>query len=130
MEIDPKPYEWPSFANNRFRRRPGCELDVRRVNPAGVPYYIVEPRYKRPLGYAYNKPAALSFEERLADRLCNACEKRDKRYDIPTQDKRIEHGRVSKLFRRATKERFDSIRKIHGIETTAIREKLAQVGQE
>jgi hypothetical protein len=117
------------FANDRFRPR-SRELVVRRADQARVrkTQYIVQPRHKRPLGYSYNKPASVSFEERLADRLSNAGEKRDKRYDIPTEDERIQHGRQSKLFRRATKENFPSVREKHGIETTAIREKLAQVG--
>jgi len=130
-ENDPKTCAKPHFAHNRFR--PGRrELVIRRVDQARVRdnKYVVQARPKRPPGYSYNKPAAVSFEERLADRLSQACEKRDKRYDIPTEDERIQHGRESKLFRRATKERFPTVRETHGIETTAIREKLAQVGPE
>lgn len=121
----------PLYAHNKYR--PGRrELVVRRVDQARVrdTKYVAQTRPKRPAGYQYNKLHGISFEERLADRLCGESDKRDRRYDIPTEGERIQHGRDSKLFRRVTKEIWPTIQETHGIEVQTIREKLEDMGTE
>jgi hypothetical protein len=122
----------PSPLRAHNRNRPGRrQLVVRRFDQSRLKELVVPPRAKKGPRREVNKDTNGKFEAELAAKYEQAPPPYvDRRYEIPTQDDRVDLGRRTDLPRRVRRDIVPTVLETHGFDGDVVRERLEEFGAE